>query len=333
VLGDRSAKKGADGASPPTWVQKMFDGAPHPKGDPRVPKSLFGRYENAERETFWVCLGTGWVQPSGGRPEVEFQVLLEGQPQDPADFVALADELEDTKTSRVPFTASLEFLAFDGKRDYCSILDPGRLPLAGGTAFEVLVKMTRPGWYLLVWVDGHGTSAPVGEDPGGSAAWQDWESFRFFKAEGERRLPVHDTPASHGRWKLAGEAAVETVVLLASRHEPGGEVRQSIRHAFESLADLLPSPRGRAKTASQKAGTAQAVQPLRLSRPTEPILREFCRAPRLGSVEKALPILDATPIDEPIHAWHEHLGAQLAACLDRTVILSLANHGTTGACP
>jgi hypothetical protein len=89
--------------------------------------------------------------------------------------------------------------------------DPGVLPVKEGDEFRVEVRLNRPAFVYLIWIDSEGNISPV----------HPWEPGSDWKLPGpEEATPALTLPAGGDVLPIRGPAGVETLVLLARDDEP-----------------------------------------------------------------------------------------------------------------
>lgn len=210
-------------------------------------------------------------------------------------------------------------------RDYVSSLLPPRLPVPGHTRFQIRLYLDEPAWCLLVWVDGHGQTQPIGLTGG-----QPWESFQFFHVTGEYVLGANHPD----EWRLSDQMGAETIVLLVSVAKPDQLLRRAVQEAFDQNP-LLSASAARLDSPAKTKGRATPSAPLQVTPLDRAVLSDWRKTARpvAGSAhqptgERAFPTFGKSAPLGGIGAFHEHIRAQLTRYLERTVILSFANKGT-----
>lgn len=217
----------------------------------------------------------------------------------------------------------LDFLTWDeAALEFTSVLLPPRLPVPGGARFRIRLYLEKPGWCLLVWVDGHGTTRPFGLDGG-----QSWDSFRFVPLAGERLLGAKPSDS----WNLSDQAGAETIVLLSIASEPDELLLRVVRECFEKI---LVTHQGSTQAAFEARTKAQVkaapIQAIPLERA---IAHDWPRAssPTLARARPLsrdrLPRFDSAAPSDRLQCLHEQLRVCLTPSFDRTVVLSFANAG------
>ncbi len=116
-----------------------------------------------------------------------------------------------TAELEAPLDAALDLLFWDAaRRAKVSLQEPGVLPVKQGDEFQVEVRLSRPGYVYLVWIDSEGKVGPVYPWKPGSA----WEAGAAEEKLDRLLLPAAGAEG-YGTWSIRGVAGVETLVLMA----------------------------------------------------------------------------------------------------------------------
>ncbi len=123
---------------------------------------------------------------------------------------------EVSRDGSAPLDAALELVFWDATaKRRAGIDEPGVLPVKSGDEFRIEVRLNRPAFVYLIWIDGQGNIAPVYPwKP--ESEFPDWEAPVDERATTALSLPLGDDGAV---LPIEGAAGVETLVLLA-RDEP-----------------------------------------------------------------------------------------------------------------
>jgi hypothetical protein len=121
--------------------------------------------------------------------------LLDGTPAGPAEVL----------------DAALEVLLWDEReRRHVSVTEPGVLPLRPGARLQLQVRLSRPGFVYLVWINTEGEAQPLYPWQGGR-----WEGYSAAAAVERLFLPPPEADGAYRPLTLTGPSGVETLVLLA----------------------------------------------------------------------------------------------------------------------
>jgi hypothetical protein len=139
-----------------------------------------------------------------------------------------------------PLHAALDLLVWDrAGRRHRSLAEPGVLPLREGSPFQIEVRLNRPAYLYLVWLDTHGRPLPLYPWRPGT-----WDLAEAEAPRAQLLLPQPDPMRGYQPWALNGEAGVETVVLVAQEGGPradlpglftAGLAARPLRPALEGL--------------------------------------------------------------------------------------------------
>jgi hypothetical protein len=206
-----------------------------------------------------------------------------------------------------PLVAAVDLLVRNSGQDrFISVFDkPSLLPVRQGDELQLCVRLHRPAYICMVWVDQNGKPFPMHPWNWAKADW----NHAIVQKE-EQAISVPDSLTSTGRSRLSvnGAPGVETLVVMVDRQPPTDAVLKN-----------LPNWLSRCSVPRGDLG-------LRL-----PFSRTFPRSESRGyraSVGRGPLVLVQ---EDPLADLHDALGQCLAEHFDETVTFSFANGGPRAA--
>jgi hypothetical protein len=215
--------------------------------------------------------------------------------------VAAADQPTLTQ-ARPVLSAALDLLVWDAARNrHVSITEPQVLPLRGGQQFQIEVRLNRPAYLYVLWLDADGQAQPL-------YPWQPgtWQLAGPETPAPRLLLPLRVSGQPYRPWQLDDQPGLETVILLAEPGRPRVDVPQLISEGLGRAAPRAPLP----SREQQRRGYWFT-----------------CRAAEcLGDGLKGINLQAATPAD-PVFQVHSFLRDQLGLRFPLIQAVSFANVG------
>jgi hypothetical protein len=283
-----------------SWLQKMFT---DPKDASERPLStqLFRHSQTAGR--FFVGLGQQWEQ-------AKVSLRLDGKAVPPEKYAELAllverwDAVPKRELPSAPLTATLELLVRDpATGQFTSVSEkPSLLPVKQDDELQMRVRLSRPAYLCLVWLDENGEPSPMYP-----WAWtsRDWNKPPVFHLLNEVTIPEKLTPAGHSDLTVGSAPGIETLILLASVELPAADT-------LKGLPGLL-----RIRRTGIKPGDLRG--PVISTQPTTPTAPLSADSTRNWAIRK---------VTDPVEALHEALAQPLASCFECVALLTFANAGS-----
>jgi hypothetical protein len=179
---------------------------------------------------------------------------------------------------------------------------PSLLPVKHDDELQIRVRLSRPAYICLVWLDQNGQPSPMYP-----WAWAsgDWSKPPVFRLLNEATVPETLTAGGHSDLTVGGEPGIETLILMASLELPTADT-------LKGLPSLL-----RIRRLGIKPGDLRG--PVISMHPTTPTTPFPADSTRNWAIRKGT---------DPVEALHEALAQPLASCFECVALLTFANAGS-----
>lgn len=185
---------------------------------------------------------------------------------------------------------------------FISVTDkPALLPIWEGDELQLRVRLNRPAYVCLAWVDQKGKPFPMYP-----WTWDrvDWSEVIIHEERMAVDVPATLTRDGHSALSVNGPPGVETLVLLVSAQRPAVSVLSELPKQLSGL----PVPEG-------------------LPEPPRPYGRTFARAQSTSRAVSSDRGPELRPSERALAGLHEAIAQRLASHFDQTVTFSFPNAG------
>jgi hypothetical protein len=175
---------------------------------------------------------------------------------------------------------------------------PRPLPVSGGDHVGILVRLTRPAYLYVVWINSRGEAQPL-------YPWArfDWTARRVEEKTLNVSLPALEGDGRRRAWPIDTPAGIETLVVLAGDSRLSGDAAQEFRGSWSGFPTKKELP---------DRNQAFSITPT--------------PSGRLG-LKGGIKLGDPVPIDDPIHEIETLLRERFTPRFPLIRAVSFANVG------